>query len=177
MKILTLFLIGISLSIDAFSMSLSYGLIGVKKKDMLISSLIVGLFHFFMPLLGSIAGLKIINSFKINPKYLIIIIIILLLIEMIKSINEKETKINMNIIGKLSFALLVSLDSFTVGIGIYYIIDAPIYASIIFACTSFLFTILGFILGKSASDKFEKSSKYIGVFILIVLIIYFLFFN
>ena len=56
MKILTLFLIGISLSIDAFSMSLAYGLIGIRKKDMFLSSLIVGLFHFFMPLLGSIIG-------------------------------------------------------------------------------------------------------------------------
>lgn len=175
MKILTLFLIGISLSIDAFSMSLAYGLIGIKKKDMFLSSLIVGLFHFFMPLLGSIIGSKLLNTFKINPKYLIIIIIILLLIEMIKSINEEEKQINMNILGMISFAFLVSLDSFTVGMGIYYITDTPIYASIVFATVSASFTLLGYILGKYVSSKFEKISKYIGIFILIVLLIYFLF--
>ena len=175
MKILTLFLIGISLSIDAFSMSLAYGLIGIKKRNMFLSSLIVGLFHFFMPLLGSMIGYNLLNSFKINPKYLIIIIIILLLIEMIKSINEDEKKINMNVFGMISFAFLVSLDSFTVGMGIYYITNTPIYASIIFAVISMIFTMTGYILGKYVSSKFEKVSKYIGIFILVILLIYFIF--
>ena len=84
MRILSLFLIGISLSIDAFTMALAYGLVGIKKRNMFISSITVGLFHFFMPLLGSLLGSELLNSFKINPKYLIIIIIILLIIEMIK---------------------------------------------------------------------------------------------
>ena len=175
MKIITLFLIGISLSIDAFTMSLAYGLIGIKRKNMFMSSLIVGLFHFFMPLLGNLIGSKLLNSFKINPKYLIIVIIILLIIEMIKSLNEEEKQLNMNLLGMISFAFLVSLDSFTVGIGINYIIDTPIYASIIFALISFSFTLLGFILGKYVSLKFEKISKYIGIFILTILLIYFLF--
>lgn len=175
MGILTLFLIGISLSIDAFTMALAYGLVGVKKKNIIMSSLIVGIFHFFMPLLGNMIGNKLLNSFKINPKYLIIIIIILLLIEMIKSINEKEKQIDMNLLGMISFAFLVSLDSFTVGIGINYITSTPIYASIIFAFVSSFITLIGFILGKYVSYKFEKISKYIGIFILTVLLIYFLF--
>ena len=154
MRILSLFLIGISLSIDAFTMALAYGLVGIKKRNMFISSIIVGLFHFFMPLLGSLLGSKLLNSFKINPKYLIIVIIILLIIEMIKSLNEKEKQINMNLLGMISFAFLVSLDSFTVGIGINYIIDTPIYASIVFACISATFTLLGFFLGKYVSSKF-----------------------
>ena len=175
MRILSLFLIGISLSIDAFTMALAYGLVGIKKRNMFISSITVGLFHFFMPLLGSLLGSELLNSFKINPKYLIIIIIILLIIEMIKSLNEKEKQINMNLLGMISFAFLVSLDSFTIGIGINYIIDIPIYASIVFACVSAIFTLLGFFLGKYVSSKFEKISKYIGIFILIVLLSYFIF--
>ena len=175
MKILTLFLIGISLSIDAFSMSLAYGLIGIRKRNMFLSSLIVGLFHFFMPLLGSFIGYNLLNLFKINPKYLIIIIIFLLIIEMIRSINEEEKQINMNILGMITFAFLVSLDSFTVGMGLYYIIETPIYASIVFATISTTFTLFGFILGKYVSSKFEKISKYIGIFILIILLIYFIF--
>ena len=159
MEILTLFLIGLSLSIDAFGMSLAYGLIGVPKNKMIISSLIVGMFHFFMPLLGSLIGLKLLNSFKINPKYVIIIVIILPLIEMIKSIkNDTVKEMKMNLIGMLSFAFLVSLDSFTVGMGIYYITNKPIYASIIFALVSFSFTLLGYILGKYVSNKMEKIS-------------------
>lgn len=176
MEILTLFLIGLSLSIDAFSMSLAYGLIGLPKNKIVLSSLIVGIFHFFMPLLGSLIGYKLLNLLKINPKYLIILIIVLLLIEMIKSLKEENIKeINMNILGMLGFAFLVSLDSFTVGMGIYYITNKPIYASIIFAVVSFTFTLLGYLLGKYVSNKLEKISKYIGVIILFILLIYFIF--
>ncbi len=176
MEILTLFLIGLSLSIDAFTMSLAYGLIGIQKNKIVLSSLIVGLFHFFMPLLGSLIGYKLLNSFKINPKYLIIIIVLILLIEMIKSVKDEEIKsINMNLFGMLGFALLVSLDSFTVGMGIYYITTKPIYASIVFSIVSFCFTLIGYILGKYASKKLEKISKYIGIIILLILLIYFIF--
>ena len=175
MNILTLILIGISLSIDAFGMALAYGLVGIKKKNMILSSIMVGLFHFFMPLIGFLIGSKLLDTFKINSKYLIIMVIILLIIEMIKSLNEKEKELNTNIFGMLSFAFLVSIDSFTVGIGINYITNTPIYASIIFASISGTFTLLGFILGKTVSSKFEKISKYIGLAILVILLIYFLF--
>ena len=94
---------------------------------------------------------------------------------MIRSINEEEKQINMNILGMITFAFLVSLDSFTVGMGLYYIIETPIYASIVFATISTTFTLFGFILGKYVSSKFEKISKYIGIFILIILLIYFIF--
>lgn len=176
MEILTLFLIGLSLSIDAFSMSLAYGLIGIKKEKIFLSSLVVGIFHFLMPLLGSLVGYKLLNSFKINPKYLIVITILILLIEMIKSIKDEEIKtINMNIFDMLAFAFLVSIDSFTVGMGIYYLTSKPIYASIIFSIISFIFTLFGYILGKYVSKKMERISKYIGIVILLILLIYFLF--
>lgn len=174
MEILTLFLIGLSLSIDAFSMSLAYGLIGMPKNKMFLSSLIVGIFHFFMPLLGSLIGYNLLKSFRINPKYLIVAIIFVLLIEMIKSLNEETKAMNMNIIGMVIFAFLVSLDSFTVGMGIYYITNEPVYASIVFAIVSFSFTFLGYILGKYVYKRLEKISKYIGIIILLTLLVYFI---
>ena len=43
----TIVLIGISLSMDAFSLALVYGTYSLVKKDILLLSVIVGLFHFF----------------------------------------------------------------------------------------------------------------------------------
>jgi putative Mn2+ efflux pump MntP len=95
---------------------------------------------------------------------------------MIKSIKDEKVKsINMNMLSMLGFAFLVSLDSFTVGMGIYYITSKPIYASIVFSIVSFLLTLLGYILGKYVSKKIEKLSKYIGTIILLTLLGYFLF--
>ena len=48
------FFTGIGLSMDAFSLSLSLGTTNPKKSIILKTALIVGLFHFIMPLLGLI---------------------------------------------------------------------------------------------------------------------------
>ena len=53
-QILYLFLIGISLSMDAFSLSLVYGLNKITKKDKLLLSIIVAIYHFIMPIIGFI---------------------------------------------------------------------------------------------------------------------------
>ena len=45
-------LTGIALSLDAFSLAIIYGTVLKNKKLIFTLSLIVGIFHFFMPLLG-----------------------------------------------------------------------------------------------------------------------------
>ena len=57
----TIILIGISLSMDAFSLALAYGISGITKKEIIILSLIVGIFHFCMPLIGLALGIFIEN--------------------------------------------------------------------------------------------------------------------
>ena len=52
----TTILVGISLSMDAFSLSLVYGTNGMNKRNEIILSVIVGLFHCFMPLFGGFFG-------------------------------------------------------------------------------------------------------------------------
>lgn len=175
MEIFTLILIGLSLSLDAFSLSLAYGLLGITKNKMIYSSIIVGLFHFFMPLIGSLLGIKILSTFKINPKYIIAIVIFLIIVEMVKSLKEEvNAELKMNFINMLVFAFFVSLDSFTVGIGLIYITNKLLYSSIIFAAISAIFTFIGFYIGKYVSGKIGKVSKYIGIGIMSILLIYFL---
>ena len=53
---LTILLIAISLSMDAFSLALVYGLLIYSKKRKLLLSIIVGIYHFFMPLIGMLFG-------------------------------------------------------------------------------------------------------------------------
>ena len=48
----TILLIGISLSMDAFSLALIYGMQGMSNKQKLLLSIIVGIYHFIMPLIG-----------------------------------------------------------------------------------------------------------------------------
>lgn len=47
MAITVVFLIAISLSMDAFSLSLAYGTFNIRKCSISVLSLIVGIYHFF----------------------------------------------------------------------------------------------------------------------------------
>ena len=65
----TIVLIGISLSMDAFSLALVYGMIGMPYKKKIVLALIVGIYHFIMPLIGLLIGLFISNiSFTFSIK-------------------------------------------------------------------------------------------------------------
>ena len=50
------FLMAVSLSMDAFSLALVYGTLGMSKKYKIFLSIIVGMYHFVMPLLGMFLG-------------------------------------------------------------------------------------------------------------------------
>ena len=104
-----IFLIAISLSMDAFSLSLAYGTNKIENKTKYILSIIVGIFHFFMPLIGSSIGNIILKIIKIKPQIIVSIILSFIGISMC---IKKEEKINpiKNIIEIFFFALAVSLD-------------------------------------------------------------------
>lgn len=174
MEIITLIIIGLSLSIDAFSLSLAYGLLNIPKKTIISTSITVGIFHFIMPILGMLLGNIITDTLNLDSKYILLTILILILIEMIKSLKEENKEHELNIINMLIFAFLVSFDSFTLGIGIKYITSNIFFASIIFMILSSLFTFLGFILGKYLTKKATYKIKLIGIILLLVVILYFL---
>lgn len=172
MQILTLISIGLSLSIDAFTLSMAYGLLKVPKKQIILTSLSVGIFHFLMPLIGFDINTKLDKYIDINEKLILTIILILILIEMIKSFNEEKEYHKFKLTTILSFSLLVSIDAFTLGLGLEYITNNICLASLIFMSLSSIFTFLGFNLGKYTRTKFEKYSKLISIIVLLLITVY-----
>lgn len=172
----TILLVGISLSMDAFSLALIYGMYEIGKKNRVLLSIVVGLFHFLMPLLGLFVGSFLLKFLKMNFRYIVSVIFLFIGIDMIiASIKNKKVDILNNIIGFLLFGFSVSVDSFTAGIGLNYIYSNYLMVSIIFMICSFLFTYLGLILGNKFSIKYGNVSTLVGGFILILLGIYYLF--
>ena len=172
----TMFLVGVSLSMDTFSLSLCYGTLNLNNKKSILLSIIVGIFHFVMPLIGLTIGNAIINSLIIDGKYLILIILSLIGIDMIlEAFKENEKTLLTSFGGILLFAFSVSLDSFSTGLGLNLMTNNIIGTLIIFTITSASFTYLGIKLGKTLSSKFGKISNIIGGIILILLGFYFFF--
>ena len=161
---------------DAFALSFAYGILNIRKKLALITSIIVGIFHFIMPLLGNLFGNYIFENVSISPKYVMFIVFFILSINMFLSFFEKDKRlINLNVIGVILFAFSVSLDSFSVGLGLSYLSDNIILSSLIFCIISATITNLGFVLGKKISDKYGKYPSFIGAIILFLYSIHLIF--
>lgn len=172
--LLTTIIIGISLSMDAFSLSLVYGLEPINKNNKILLSIIVGIYHFIMPIVGIFFGKIIINYLPFNVNILVSIIFSIIGIDMIySSLKNKEEKLSISILGFLLFGLSVSIDSFTTGIGMNIINNNYIEVSIIFAIISSIFTYIGLLLGNKINKKIGSISSLFGGIILLILSIYY----
>lgn len=174
-EIVSILLIGISLSMDTFSLSLTLGTVS-ENKLIKILPLFVGIFHFFMPLLGNIIGITLINLLDLASNIILGTVLIVLGINLaIHYFKDETADINLNILGIIIFALSVSVDSFSVGLGINDITNNYYIASIIFALCSAAFTYLGIIIGKYSSKLIGKYAIILGIFLLLILGIFHLF--
>lgn len=174
MELLVL-MIAVSLSMDAFSLSLAYGLAGVTKKQIRTLSIVVGLFHFFMPLLGMLLGTLILKRFAFDYDFLILLILSFIGIQMIlESFKEKEIK-PLKKLEIILFALAVSIDSFSVGITLTDINENYLLSALVFSITSAIFTFLGLKLGDKIAKFIGKVSTIIGGIILIIIGILYVF--
>lgn len=176
MHLLIILTIAVSLSMDAFSLSLAYGTINLKSKDMLKLSSIVGVYHFFMPLLGLFVGKIFLKLFPINPDVIVFIVLAFIGIQMIiESLRHDEVDKKTNFLELLFFGLAVSIDSFSVGIGLSSISQHYLICAILFSVSSFLLTYLGLLLGKHISQLIGRISTIIGGIVLIFIGIFYLF--
>lgn len=168
--IISLLLIGISLSMDTFSICLSIGTYGINKKITLLLTFLVGIMHFIMPLFGNMLGSKMTNYLNINVNFLLGIILVFIAIEMIMSLikNDKDY-FDLNLINLFLISISVSLDSFSTGFGLNAIVDNKIIAGVFFSICAASFTFLGLLIGKYGKEKLGIYSNIIGIIILLII--------
>lgn len=175
-QILIYFFMAIALSMDAFSLAIAYGTTDIPIRKKVILSIAVGIFHFVMPKLGAYLGTELLLNYIAKANYIVGIIFIILGIEMFVSRNDEHQGNITNFLSIIIFAFTVSIDSFSVGIALSLTTKTIMTACLIFAITSMSFTFLGINLGKKLAEKFEKKAEYLGILILILLGIKYLFF-
>ncbi len=169
-ELITVFVIAIALSMDTFSLSLGIGTYGISKKKMFLFSLIVGIMHFVMPLLGNCLGNELISIFTLNSDFLLGIILIYLAISMFLDLFKKEEKqLDLKLGSMLLFAFGVSIDSFSTGLGLQAITSNMFLAVTVFSVTSFCFTYLGLLIGKYANKLLGTYACVVGSILLVVI--------
>ena len=123
-----------------------------------------------MPIFGMILGKFIIDIVHIGGDLIVLLIFSFIGINMImESFKNEDTIIKIKLGEMLLFGLAVSIDSFSVGIGINNISNNFLLCSIIFSITSAFFTYMGLLLGNKLNQMIGKISTIIGGITLIVL--------
>lgn len=175
--VLNSLLLGVGLSMDAFSVSLANGLndSGIKMKK---TCGIAGMFAFFqalMPMTGWLCVHTVVQYFQAFERFIPWIALILLcyiggkmLIEGIKC-NDDECEC-----GKLSFGTLLvqgiatSIDALSVGFTIAeYDLYSACLSALLIALVTFVICTLGVIIGKKAGTKLSGKAGILGGAILI----------
>ena len=170
MSIYIILTIAVSLSMDAFSLSLAYGTLNLEKNYIIKTSIIVGIYHFFMPLIGLTIGNIVLKVIPIPTNIIVCIALTFIGIEMIIDSfkNEDDIKI-MTLKEMILFGLAVSIDSFSVGMGLEAITQNYISSVLTFSIASFIFTYIGLSLGKTINNLIGKISTLIGGLVLIII--------
>lgn len=169
-------LFGVSLAMDAFSVSLANGLHepNMKKKKETMVAATFALFQAIMPMIGWICVHTILEHFQGFKKAipwialsLLLFIGIKMLIEGIKS-KEDEGEVKIGILALLVQGVATSIDALSVGFDIakYQLWEAMISVSIIGIIT-FIICLAGIIIGKKFGTALSNKASILGGIILI----------
>ena len=181
--ILNSVLLGVGLSMDAFSISVANGIVepGMKKFRMFKIAGVYAVFQFIMPVLGWLLVTTVAELFSVFHKFIPWIALILLLFIGGKMVfegirdkkqgykKEKEAK-------KLTWGALIvqgvatSIDALSVGFTIAdYSFLRAFAASLIIGAVTLVICLLGLIFGKKIGGKFVSTATIIGGVILILI--------
>lgn len=183
MSFVEILLIGIGLSMDAFSVSICKGLTTKQFswKMALTCGLWFGFFQALMPVIGYFLGEQFEEYITAVDHWIAFGLLFLIGANMIreavwgKTENGEQEKENFPFsvfrsqLQMFQLAIATSIDALAVGIS-FACIQVKIWSSIlIIGVTTFLFSVLGVKIGNVFGSKFEKSAGIVGGIILILI--------
>ena len=175
MQIITLILLGVGLSMDAFAVAVCKGL-AMKKADFR-AALVVGLwfggFQALMPLAGYFLGAQFHSYIENFDHWIAAILLALIGINMIREALDKgEEKSDASLGFRTMFvmAIATSIDALAVGIALAMEESTNIWLSIgIIGTTTFILSAIGLKVGNLFGTRFRSKAEFAGGLILILL--------
>lgn len=178
MGFLDIFLIGVALSMDAFSVSVCKGL-SVKKvewKHLALCGAYFGGFQFLMPILGYYLGSWCVDFIGKVDHWVAFGLLALIGLNMIRTAvfekDEDNVDASFAVPTMLSLALATSIDALAVGVTFSLPTAGGVnvwLAAALIGVTTFVLSALGVKLGSKVGEKFEKSATIVGGAVLVLL--------
>ena len=175
MDFVSLFLLAVGLSMDAFAVAVCKGL-ALKKiqwKHALTVGLWFGGFQALMPLLGYLAGAQFKDAIAAYDHWIAFGLLLLIGGNMIREalFDQEETGSDavLSFRAMLPLAVATSIDALAVGVTFAFL-NVNIFSSIaLIGCTTCVLSMAGVKIGSVFGDRFEKKAEILGGVILILL--------
>lgn len=168
--------LAIALSMDAFAVSLTIGVSNTKKvqKMALLAGLYFGVAQGLMPLFGYLGGVAIFSWLGEYTQWIAFILLVIIGLKMVyEALTSQPEK---NAASKtyshttlLVLAIATSIDALAAGFSLTLMSISGIYACIIIAIITFLFSYVGVLMGRSSSVWLGNKAEIFGGAVLIFL--------
>lgn len=173
MEIWELFLVAVSLSMDAFAVSVCKGL-SVKKlrpRHCATAGLYFGGFQALMPLLGWLLGRQFESLIKSIDHWIAFVLLALIGANMIREALGDEEDVNDSFSFKtmLPLAVATSIDALAVGVTFAFLEVQILPAILLIGCTTFALSAAGVKIGNVFGSGFQSKAEIAGGVILILL--------
>jgi putative Mn2+ efflux pump MntP len=173
----SIILIGLSLSFDALAVSISSGISNrdLKPFYMIRGALFFGVFQFIMPVTGWFLGNAFVVYIEAFDHWVAFALLAFIGGRMLVGAlprknkeNETEKSIDIQNTGSLFIlAFATSIDALAVGLSFSMVNQAIWVPALIIGCITFAVCLLGFEFGKKIGRAFETGSQIVGGLILI----------
>lgn len=175
MDLLTLFLLAVGLSMDAFAVSVCKGLAmpHIRIKNVVIVGLWFGGFQALMPLIGYFLGSQFQKQITAIDHWIAFVLLALIGGNMIRESFSKEEDCcpdaSLGIKTMFLLAVATSIDALAVGITFAFLQVNIISAVSFIGVTTFVLSCIGVKVGNVFGDKYERKAELAGGIILVLL--------
>jgi manganese efflux pump family protein len=175
MSFFEIFIIALGLAADAFAVSVSAGSTGAtaNPRSMIRLSFHFGLFQFFMPVLGWLAGMSIARYIQLFDHWIAFGLLLWVAVHMMRSAQvDDEHSMQQDPSRGMTLVILsvaTSLDALAVGLSLAFLQVSIWYPAVVIGIVTGVVSFIGILLGQQFSIKAGKRAA-IGGSILLVLI-------
>jgi manganese efflux pump family protein len=173
MDLIFIFLIAVGLAMDAFSVSITKGLVMKSTvKHALIIALFFGVFQALMPVGGWISGIQLEAFVSTAAPWIAFILLSIIGIKMIYEgifNDEDDDGDNFSLKEIFLLAIATSIDAFLVGITFAFLKTPIVEPIVIIGVVTFILSFIGFYIGKRIGYLFEHKIEILGGLILILI--------
>jgi len=175
MDVSTILLIAVGLAMDSFSVSITSGLSleSPRIKDALKVGTFFGFFQAFMPLIGWLGALNLIEFISGFDHWVAFFLLLLIGYKMIhESLTGKNGDLGINMLRLtvlLMLSVATSIDALAVGISLAFLRFSILFSMIVFGVITFLLSFLGLYLGNRIGKMFGRKIEIFGGAILILI--------